>query len=439
MSASIQSDTEEYGLKLGPIKILKGVSPVNILTLFFASFFGIAVMSYMNSGQPLIFGQILGVAENDFGRLAGKLTFYHEIIVIICIAPIGALSDRIGRRPLYMLAFLLIGIGHFLYPLAENEDQLLLFRMVFAVGTASASAMLAAVANDYPVESSRAKMIAATMLFNAVGMVVLTGLFKNLPDIYQNAGYDVATSVKYTRWTVSGCCFVVAAAVIVGLKKGAPSQVTEREPMLSTIMVGLSQARKPRIALSYAAAVVSRGDLAVLSTFFTTWLFLEGRDRGMTATDAMSGGFTFYIIVQAAALVAAPVIGIMLDRMDRVIGLIIAMVLAGAGYLSLAFVGDPLGTEMYFAAVLIGFGEIAANLSSLSLVGKEAPPKGRGAVIGMFSLFGAVGILLVASIGGVLFDEVSRIGPFVLVGIANIIVLVLAVIVLKVDPDPYNA
>ena len=51
---------EEYGLRLGPIKILKGVSPINIATLFFASFFGIAVMSYMNSGQPLIFGEILG-------------------------------------------------------------------------------------------------------------------------------------------------------------------------------------------------------------------------------------------------------------------------------------------------------------------------------------------------------------------------------------------
>jgi len=436
MVAATISEPEEYGIKLGPIKILKGVSGLNIATLFFASFFGIAVMSYMNAGQPLIFGEILGVAESDFGRLAGTLTFYHEIVVMICIAPIGALSDRIGRRPLYMAAFLLIGLGHFLYPLAQSEEQLLMFRLVFAVGTAAASAMLAAVANDYPLEQSRAKMIAATMLFNAIGMVALTSVFKNLPDIFQDLGYDTATSVKYTRWAVSGCCFTVAAAVITGLKKGAPSQATNREPLLATMRVGIREARNPRIALSYAAAVVSRGDLAVLSTFFTTWLFLEGRDQGMTATDAMSGGFTFYIVVQAAALVAAPVIGIMLDRIDRVIGLIVAMVLAGAGYLSLALVANPLGKEMYFAAVLIGFGEIAANLSSLSLVGKEAPAKGRGAVIGMFSLFGALGILLVAKIGGVLFDEVARIGPFILVGIANLLVLVLAVIVLKIDPDP---
>ena len=333
--------TEEYGIKIGPIKILKGVSPINIAALFFASFFGIAVMSYMNAGQPLIFGEILGVEESEFGRLAGRLTFYHEIMVILCIAPIGALSDKIGRRPLYMAAFLFLGMGHFLYPLAENETQLLLFRLIFAVGAAGASAMLAAVANDYPAESSRAKMIAATMLFNAIGMVALTAVFKNLPEWYQNAGYDIETSVRYTRWTVAGCCMLVAAVAITGLKKGAPAQVEKREPMLSTIMVGIAEARKPRIALSYVAAVVSRGDLAVLSTFFTTWLFLEGRSQGMTATEAMSGGFTFYIVVQAAALVAAPIIGIVLDRIDRVVGLIIAMILAGAGYLSLALVGNP--------------------------------------------------------------------------------------------------
>ena len=64
--------------------------------------------------------------------------------------------------------------------------------------------MLAAVANDYPVESSRAKMIAATMIFNAIGMVLLTIWFKSSPEWYQSLGYDVETSVKYTRWTVTG-------------------------------------------------------------------------------------------------------------------------------------------------------------------------------------------------------------------------------------------
>ena len=162
--------------------------------------------------------------------------------------------------------------------------------------------------------------------------------------------------------------------------------------------------------------------------------YLELKEQAGSALLLFRMG-DFYEMFFEDAQVAAPVLGIMLDRMDRVIGLIIAMVLAGAGYLSLALVGDPLGKEMYFAAILIGFGEIAANLSALSLVGKEAPPKGRGAVIGMFSLCGAIGILLVAKIGGMLFDQVSHIGPFILVGIANLVVLVMAIVVLKLYPD----
>ncbi len=207
--------------------------------------------------------------------------------------------------------------------------------------------------------------------------------------------------------------------------------------MLSTLKVGLAAARNPRIALSYGAALVSRGDLAVLSTFFTTWLFLEGTQRGLSTTEAMAAGLKFYVIIQAAALPCAVVMGFVLDKIDRVFGLIIAMVFASAGYLSLAFVGDPLGSQMYYAAVLIGLGEIMANLSSISLVGKEAPVKGRGGVIGMFSLFGALGILLVAKVGGPLFDNVARVGPFILVGVANVVIFVWAVLVLRFAPKNY--
>ncbi|NND37382.1 MAG: MFS transporter [Gammaproteobacteria bacterium] len=138
---------------------------------------------------------------------------------------------------------------------------------------------------------------------------------------------------------------------------------------------------------------------------------------------------TFYIIVQAFALPGAPLAGFILDRIDRVKGLTVAMAIAAIGYFSLGLVDNPIGNEMYFAAALVGLGEIFANLSATSLIGKEAPERGRGAVLGMWSWCGALGIITVALVGGYLFDNVSQVGPFMFVGAANLALLVWAVVI----------
>jgi MFS family permease len=144
----------------------------------------------------------------------------------------------------------------------------------------------------------------------------------------------------------------------------------------------------------------------------------------------------FYILIQVFALCWLPVLGYLLDRIDRVAGLALAMVLGASGYFSLFFLDDPLGVQMYLAALLVGMGEISANLASLTLIGSEAPEKGRGAVIGLFSLCGAIGILLVAKVGGTLSGLFGLVTPFVLVASANVVVLVLAVLVLAFAKRP---
>jgi hypothetical protein len=58
-----------------------------------------------------------------------------------------------------------------------------------------------------------------------------------------------------------------------------------------------------------------------------------------------------------------------------------------------------------------------------------APEKGRGAVIGMFSLCGAIGILAIAKFGGLLSGVYGTIAPFVLVAVANMVVLVCSLLV----------
>ncbi len=110
--------------------------------------------------------------------------------------------------------------------------------------------------------------------------------------------------------------------------------------------------------------------------------------RGMSTADAAQRGLMFYIIIQVFALCWLPILGLILDRVDRVMGLAIAMLLAGLGYFSLFMLNDPLGPMMWVCAVLVGIGEMSANLGSLTLIGSEAPKKGRGAVIGLFSLCG---------------------------------------------------
>jgi len=267
-------------------------------------------------------------------------------------------------------------------------------------------------------------------MLNGLGFILLlTPLRLLLPVFTEMTGGDPVQTAKFWIWTAAGVCLFVSTGLLIGLKKGAPAQLETREPMLATLKIGVAAAKKVRIALAYFAAVVARGDMAVLSTFFVLWLTQEGLAAGMSTGDASSVALKFYILIQVFALCWLPFMGMLLDRFDRVLGLAIAMVLAGGGYFSLFLLDNPLGTGMYFAAVLVGMGEISANLASLTLIGSEAPEKGRGAVIGLFSLCGAIGILLIAKVGGMLSGTYGPISPFMLVASANVVVLVLALVV----------
>jgi len=95
----------------------------------------------------------------------------------------------------------------------------------------------------------------------------------------------------------------------------------------------------------------------------------------------------------------------------------------------LLFVDDPLDSANIPFFVLLGLGQIAAFLGSTTLIGKEAPAEKRGAIVGAFSVFGAMGILVMSGVGGRLFDTVDPRAPFMVLGLMNLIVMGSAVYV----------
>ncbi|MFQ5635022.1 MAG: MFS transporter [Gammaproteobacteria bacterium] len=438
MAESPRQAPQKAGINFGPrvlnLVLVDGVSRRNVLTLLFGSFFGIAMMSFINASQPYIFTEILHIPTSEQGRLAGDMTFYQEILIIMVIGFVGALSDKIGRKPLYAGAFVVIGLGYFLYPLAENVETLIAFRMVFAIGFAMNASMLPAVANDYPIEQSRAKMLSVCFFLNGLGFILVLTPLRLLLPFFGEIAPDAIWAGRYWLWTAASIALMVSTVLTVGLKSGAPEQLEKRDSFFATVTIGIRAARRPRIALAYIAAVVSRGDMSVLSTFFTLWLTQAGIEAGMSTAEASGQAIKFYILIQVFALLWLGCLVFILDKIDRVVSLAIAMVLAGGGYFTLYLISDPFGPQMYAASALVGMGEMSANISALTLIGSEAPVKGRGAVIGLFSLFGAVGILMTAKFGGWLYSSWLPVGPFVLVACANVFVLFLALLSLIAFP-----
>lgn len=410
------------------------VSQKNAWTLFFVSFFSIAMMSTVGVMQPYVFTEILRIPADEQGTLAGNLVVLQEIVGLILLGPVGAMSDRFGRKPIFGTGFLLLGLGYCLYPLASSSWQLAYFRLFVASGAACVNVMLVAVTNDYPIEKSRARMIAAVFICNGLGIATLPRLIGGLPERFMNQGIDSIWAGRLAFWCVTALCAFLACVLFWGLRPGAPAQTTKRDPLLATLKIGIHAGRSPRVALAYAAGLVSRADMSVISTFLTLWLVQEGIAQGLGTGESLKRATLFYVIIQAMAVPWAPVFGWLLDRVDRVAGMAAAMVLAGIGYASLGMLENPLGNAMYIAAAFVGMGEMAANISATSLIGKEAPDRGRGAVLGLYSLSGALGIMLVAKGGGWLFDHWNPVGPFLLMAGANGVMFTLALITYFATP-----
>ena len=74
--------------------------------------------------------------------------------------------------------------------------------------------------------------------------------------------------------------------------------------------------------------------------------------------------------------------------------------------------------------------------ASLGLIGQEAPVKERGSVIAMNSTCGAIGILILMWIGGILFDAWGPWAPFVIAGVYQIFLLAAAIVIRIVAPGP---
>ena len=398
--------------------------------MLYASFSTISMITFLSFLQPYLLNEVLQMPRSEQGTFTGILSTMQEVIGITITGYIGAWSDRAGRRLVYVTGLSLMGLGYLVYPTADSATQLVIFRAIYAVGASISPVMMSATVVDYIQERSRGRWLSANTVCTGLGALFMALVLAKTPQMYLDAGADAVNAGRFAFWTAAGICFATAIILRVGLADYRPA-VIKRVSMNKLFLSGITEGFKnPRLALAYMAGFVGRGDLIIIASFLSLWVVHAGNEMGMSTGQALARGGILYAILQTASLCWSPVMGWIIDRINRVTALAVGLALASVGYWWMGMVEDPFAASTIPVAIALGIGEISVIIAGGSLMGQEARPQIRGAIVGVFGIVGGFGIMVCNLAGGIVFDRIGPTAPFTLMGFVNAALMILALLVL---------
>ncbi|KAI0219348.1 hypothetical protein L0F63_000829 [Massospora cicadina] len=439
----------------GGIHLQRGVTLVALFTYLTCVFLSIALVVFLNQIQTFVLTFILK-NSSELGSLLGLFAFWDEVISTPCVCIWGMVSDLTGRRAVFSVGFGVIGVSLLLYTLPRSAvPELLLVRLLFAVGSSACTSMLAAgLADIVGVNNGLTSSLVGT--FSGLGAVFAIFLLVPLPSLIDTLTTSHEDSVDYTLYLVGGIALVWAGVTAVGYQR--PASEISGQPLRSMGHKVKGAVKDfPRavslfgsdikIAMGYISGFVARGDTVILTVFITAWTVKHFIETGRCHVDGEIGvpdsGTAKRVCVEAYrlsmmlsglaqvfALLGAPLVGLMLTRLRASTVLTLTSMVGVVGYFGFGFAGSPTSKLNFLWVCMLGFGEIGTIVTSLSLLSAPGTVPGelRGAVSGIYSLFGAIGIILCSRLGGHLFDVWRSGAPFILMGAFHALLFGLGVV-----------
>lgn len=430
-----------------------GVGKGCFAAFLFSAMMAIAGLVFINADQTYVMVDILDYPRKNVGNAAGSLVLADELVSMVMVTIWGALSDRIARRWIFATGLTLMGLATILYPwatcvfpatLSSLPSSLLAFRVLFALGGSASTATLTALIGDYARESSRARVAGITGFSTGIGALFAALLLSRLPTFFTRSSAAVPGHLKdfpnggaalVITFAITGSLLFLAAAVAALFLTAAPD-LLDREnremPLLKRVRIGIAAIRHPLVALAYASGYVARADSIALTLFITPWV-----DNYMTAAGlcpprdpeiltrcepAKKLASTLMSVSHTAMLLGAPVFGILSDRMGALNAIAVPAASGLLAFGMLFFLPNPQNPLVYGAMAFAGFADIGMIISSMALMASVSSPQHRGALSGVYSFFGAVGIIVTSKVGGYLFDNVRETAAFVVVSVSSGIV-----------------
>lgn len=350
------------------------------------------------------------------GWLIGVILASTFLIQTIFSTPWGMLSDRIGRKSVFVACTSISALSMVVYGLAPSVWIILLSRVIAGFGAANVAAAQAAIADLYDGE-------VRTAALGRLSAAMTTGLIAG-----PAAGGFIGEHLGSDRLGLIGAgASLIGVLLVVFFAKMPPGHVEGKKFSFG----GFSLLKDvPKLVPLAIAMITAWFSLAMLEGTFGRLLehilkLEDGRDEfGMI--------FAFESVI--GVIVQAFLIGWLMRRFSPRWLLISAYMLQGLG-LALSPFAPMLGILFVFSGIY-AFGSAVANPVVNGLASGIVPKSQQGELFGMLQSARGVGFIIGPIIGGAVFDYEPGL-PYWIAGLAC---LASAILIMKADlPDAPQA
>ena len=392
--------------------------PAKLLTLMATAFLDMVGLLMIIPLLPFYVKSLGGSGINILGINFGIGIITGFIIAAFTVAQLvsapmwGRFSDRVGRRPILIIALTASGIAYLIFGFAESLFVLFISRIVQGAGGGTVGVIQAYVADSTaPQDRARALgwLSATTNLGVALGPVlgsfaIAIGKRDLLPGPATLQLGHAAPGIF-----AATLCFInilFAARYITesrDMTEHAPVEGEVRRSSREAIFRVISHSKETssRLIWIYAIAIGAfQGSFSVLA------LFLNARFQVTEQTI----GYFFMYIGSISVFTRVLLLGRMVDWLGEAKLSRIGLVLLGAGV-----VGMPLARNLWMLAIavaLIPLGTAFTFPCVTSMLSRVISPRERGLYMGMQQTYGGVARIIAPLFFGWAFDTLGVSSPY---------------------------
>lgn len=357
-----------------------------ILVCIFIDMLGIGLIVPV---MPLLVGQFVEGREQQ-ALWFGALATIFGLMQFLFMPALGALSDRVGRRPVLLYSMAGMCLNFLITAWAPTLAWLFVGRVIGGMSSASMS-VASAYASDISTHENRSKSFGKIGAAFGLGFICGPMLGGLLGDAGLHLPFYVAAALSFANLVYG--YFFVPESLAPGNRM--PFQLARLNPL--TALLRLVRRTEIR-GLVVVFTLVTFAQMMLQSTWvlYTTFRF------GWTPRD---NGIAMFCVGLASAVVQAGLLAVLIRRFGEV-----RLALMGMASGAITYMLYGLATQgwLMYVFILCNLLAFAAGPALQGIVSKATPANQQGELMGSLQSISSLGVIVTPLVGTAILGAVSH-------------------------------